>query len=101
MSHHTATVQDTDRGRQGMRKGIAAAAAVLLFPGVLRAGALVDEITARAQQNFPEFLELLALPNVADQPADIQRNAAFLERAFQNADSRPRCSRILPVGPRC
>jgi acetylornithine deacetylase/succinyl-diaminopimelate desuccinylase-like protein len=66
-----------------MCKGIVAAAAVLLFSSVVQAGALVDEITARAQQNFPEFLELLALPNVADQPPDIQRNAAFLERAFQ------------------
>jgi acetylornithine deacetylase/succinyl-diaminopimelate desuccinylase-like protein len=66
-----------------MRKGIAAAAPALLFSCGVCAGTLIDEITARSQQNFPEFLELLALPNVADQPADIQRNAAFLERAFQ------------------
>ena len=36
-------------------------------------------ITA-AQKNFPEFLELLRMPNVAAEAADMQRNAAFLWR---------------------
>src|SRR5689334_6364273 len=36
-----------------------------------------------AQKNFPEFLELLRIPNVAAEPADIQRNAAFLIESFR------------------
>ena len=36
-----------------------------------------------AQGTFHEYLELLALPNDAINPADIQRNADFLERAFK------------------
>jgi acetylornithine deacetylase/succinyl-diaminopimelate desuccinylase-like protein len=39
-------------------------------------------ITA-AQKNFPEFLELLRIPNVAAEPADIQRNATFLAESFR------------------
>ena len=39
-------------------------------------------ITA-AQKNFPEFLELLRIPNVAAEPADMQRNAAFLAESFR------------------
>ena len=42
-----------------------------------------DQVTHAAQQNFAEFLDLLTIPNVADNPSDIQRNAAFLERAFK------------------
>ena len=42
-----------------------------------------DEVVKRARQNFPEYLDLLAIADVADNPADIQRNAAFLERAFK------------------
>src|SRR4051812_3965075 len=36
-----------------------------------------------AQGTFREYLELLALPNDAIVPADIQKNTDFLERAFQ------------------
>ncbi|HET9446041.1 MAG TPA: M20/M25/M40 family metallo-hydrolase [Steroidobacteraceae bacterium] len=46
------------------------------------AGSLSGDVARQAQQNLPEFLDLLAIPNVADSPADIQRNAAFLEQAF-------------------
>ena len=35
-----------------------------------------------AQKNFPEFLELLRIPNVPADPADMQRNAAFLVELF-------------------
>jgi hypothetical protein len=38
-------------------------------------------ITA-AQKNFTEFLELLRIPNVPAEPADMQRNAAFLAELF-------------------
>ena len=41
-----------------------------------------------AQSNLPEFLQLLAIPDVADQPADIQRNAAFLKAAFEKRGFR-------------
>ena len=36
-----------------------------------------------AQANVPEFLQLLSIPNVADNAADIQNNAAFIENALQ------------------
>lgn len=36
-----------------------------------------------AQGTFGEYLELLALPNDAINPPDIQKNIEFLERAFQ------------------
>ncbi len=41
-----------------------------------------DQVADATQRNFSEFLELLAIPDVADVPADIQRNAAFLKSAF-------------------
>src|SRR5688572_13849937 len=36
-----------------------------------------------AQANLPEYLELVAIPNVASEPADIRRNADFLEAALE------------------
>ncbi len=42
-----------------------------------------DEVIAAAQANVPELLQLLSIPNVADHPDDIQRNARFLEAAFK------------------
>lgn len=46
------------------------------------AGSLSADVARQAQHNWPEFLDLLAIANVAEQPTDIQRNAAFLEQAF-------------------
>jgi len=40
------------------------------------------QVVKAAQRTFPEFLDLLAIADVADNPADIQRNAAFLQQAF-------------------
>src|SRR5206468_749854 len=37
-----------------------------------------DAVTAASQKNFGEYLELLAIENVADKPEDMRRNAAFL-----------------------
>lgn len=54
---------------------------ILFAPGAI-AGSLSAEVARQSQQNWPEFLDLLAIPNVADQPADIQRNATFLQQAF-------------------
>ncbi|MGH8240909.1 MAG: M20/M25/M40 family metallo-hydrolase, partial [Steroidobacteraceae bacterium] len=54
----------------------------MTFTGSTLAGSLSADVVRQAQQNWPEFLDLLAIPNVADQPADIQRNATFLEQAF-------------------
>jgi acetylornithine deacetylase/succinyl-diaminopimelate desuccinylase-like protein len=57
---------------------------LLIFPfSLAHARAWDDQVTQAAQANFPEFLDLLAIPNVADEPSNIQRNAAFLERAFR------------------
>jgi acetylornithine deacetylase/succinyl-diaminopimelate desuccinylase-like protein len=42
-----------------------------------------DEAAAAVQKNLGAYLDLLAIPNVADEPADIQRNAAFVQREFE------------------
>ena len=55
----------------------------LAAPGGAGAGSLHDQAERAAQRNFGEYLELLRIPNVASRPADIQRNAAFLARAFE------------------
>lgn len=47
-----------------------------------------DRVTRAAQANFPEYLALLAIPNVAAEPADIQRNATFLEAALKRRGFR-------------
>ena len=56
--------------------------AFITSSGAAHAGSLSADIARQAQQNLPELLDLLAIANVADQPADIQRNATFLEQAF-------------------
>jgi hypothetical protein len=50
----------------------------------------IDEVSIRnaAIASFPEYLELLSLPNDSIQPADIQRNADWLEKAFQRRGFR-------------
>ena len=73
--------------------------ALLSSAGGASAGSLHDQAERAAQKNFGEYLELLRIPNVAARPADIQRNAEFLVRAFerrglaarlvQNAAGRP------------
>lgn len=50
---------------------------------LLAAGVADDALTAAVRRNFGEYLELLAIPNVADRPEDMRRNASFLEKAFQ------------------
>ena len=62
----------------GATLGAALPAGAALPPGVDDAS-----IAAAAVASFPEFLELLALPNDSAKPADIQRNAAWLEAAFR------------------
>jgi len=42
-----------------------------------------DAVTAAAQKNFGEYLELLAIENIADKPEDMRRNASFLKGAFE------------------
>jgi acetylornithine deacetylase/succinyl-diaminopimelate desuccinylase-like protein len=62
----------------------------LSFSVTAPCGSLRDEVTQKSQENFAEFLQLLAIPNVASEPADIQRNAAFLEQAFRKRGFRTR-----------
>ncbi|MGH8186992.1 MAG: M20/M25/M40 family metallo-hydrolase [Steroidobacteraceae bacterium] len=62
---------------------IAIAASLLIFSHAACAGSLADAVAERVQDNLPEFLEVLAIPNIADQPGDIQRNAQFLLEAFR------------------
>jgi acetylornithine deacetylase/succinyl-diaminopimelate desuccinylase-like protein len=57
--------------------------APILALGLAAGAPSADDFTRAAQANLPKFLELLAIPNVADRPADIQRNAAFLESALE------------------
>ena len=59
--------------------GLAAVAAL----GNAAAGELRERVERTAQQNFDEYLDALRIPNVPAQPADIQRNADFLSRAFE------------------
>ena len=51
-------------------------------PAALPAGVDDAAIAAAAAASFPEYLELLSIPNDSIRPADIQRNAAWLEAAF-------------------
>ncbi len=55
----------------------------------------VDDATLRAAAaaSFPEYLELLSLPNDSINAADIRRNAAWLEAAFRK---RGFVARLLP-----
>ena len=59
--------------------GVAALAAV----SDATAGALREQVEHAAQQNFADYLEALRIPNIPAKPADIQRNAEFLSRAFE------------------
>jgi acetylornithine deacetylase/succinyl-diaminopimelate desuccinylase-like protein len=59
--------------------------ACMILP--IQAGAAspsTDTLAAKhSSANYKEFVELLALPNDAVVPADIQKNVAWLEQAFQ------------------
>ena len=65
-----------------MRIALLAAGLAWLGCSSSLADSLTDAITRQSRQNFPEFLEMLSIPNVADRPEDIRRNAQFLESAF-------------------
>jgi acetylornithine deacetylase/succinyl-diaminopimelate desuccinylase-like protein len=58
---------------------------LLVLPAVARADEPLSPQAAQtlAQGTFREYLELLALPDDAISPPDIQRNVDFLERAFR------------------
>ena len=66
-----------------MRIALLAAGLAWLGCSSSLADSLTDAITRQSRQNFPEFLEMLSIPNVADRPEDIRQNAQFLERAFE------------------
>jgi acetylornithine deacetylase/succinyl-diaminopimelate desuccinylase-like protein len=51
-------------------------------PAALPPGLDEEAIRAAAVASFPEFLELLSLPNDSINALDIQKNAAWLEAAF-------------------
>jgi acetylornithine deacetylase/succinyl-diaminopimelate desuccinylase-like protein len=53
-------------------------------PAPLPARSWDDQVATATQHNLGEFLDLLAIPDVADVPADIQHNAAFLKKAFED-----------------
>jgi hypothetical protein len=62
----------------------------LLLVGHAQAGALRNQIEDAARRNFAEYLELLRHRNVANVPADIERNAQFLQAAFERRGLRAR-----------
>jgi len=64
------------------RMPLAAVLLLALASMPFSARASADETALAVQRNLPEYLDLLAIPDVADVPADIQRNAAFLKGAF-------------------
>ena len=66
-----------------MRTMLVATGIALLFSRAAFAGTLVEDVTRFSQRNFAEFLELLAIDNVAAEPRDMQRNAAFLDESFR------------------
>jgi acetylornithine deacetylase/succinyl-diaminopimelate desuccinylase-like protein len=72
-----------------IRKTMAwAGAAALWLLAAVPALAQIDPVTPNlvrktAQANFPEFFDMLSMPNDAINPADIQKNADWLEAAFQ------------------
>jgi acetylornithine deacetylase/succinyl-diaminopimelate desuccinylase-like protein len=83
-----------------MRTSLLALGLLALLPfSCLHARAWDDTVARAAQRNFAEFLDLLSIPDVADAPADIRKNAAFLKDAFdkrgfetqllENAANRP------------
>jgi acetylornithine deacetylase/succinyl-diaminopimelate desuccinylase-like protein len=47
------------------------------------AGELRDQFERASQRNLAEYLDALRIPNVPVEPANIQRNADFLSRAFE------------------
>lgn len=67
-----------------------AAAVAPVYAMTAAAGVLHDEIERTVQRNLDEYLRLLSLPNVASAPADIARNAGYLERAFAQRGFRVR-----------
>jgi acetylornithine deacetylase/succinyl-diaminopimelate desuccinylase-like protein len=58
---------------------------LLAIPALALAQEPISQQAAQklAQATFGEYLELLALPNDAVNPADIQKNVDYLERAFK------------------
>jgi acetylornithine deacetylase/succinyl-diaminopimelate desuccinylase-like protein len=82
--------QDDDRKVMEMR---GFACRWMLFAGCalsLQAHADDDALIKAAQANMPEFLQLLSIPNVADDPGHIRDNAVFIEAAFNKRGFRTR-----------
>jgi acetylornithine deacetylase/succinyl-diaminopimelate desuccinylase-like protein len=81
------------RGLQGVseimaqhfvRSGASIAFSVaLLISGAVQAGSYARDVERHSRQNFQEFLDLLALENIPEEPRNIQRNAAYLKQAFE------------------
>jgi len=92
-----------------MRHSIVSLATALLIGHAAVAGTLIEEVTRHSQRNFPEFLDFLAIDNVAAVPQDIRRNAAYLEQSFRrrgfevrlldNPAGRPAVFARLPGAP--
>ncbi len=83
------------RGKRSLRAAVLPAAALsalvsAVSSGSARAGTLDAEAQQAAQHNFAEYIDLLRIPNVAAVPANIVRNAQFLQGAFERRGFRVR-----------
>jgi len=62
----------------------------LACSNIADAGTLAAQVEQTAQRNFAEYLELLRQRNVPDVPADMVRNAEFLQESFGRRRFRTR-----------
>src|ERR1043165_3726484 len=72
-----------DRAPQSALEEVAVRLALLLLAFPALAFAQVPAEVKLAQASFHEYLELLAIPNDAINPPDIQKNTDWLEQAFR------------------
>ena len=87
-----------------------AATALFLASPAAFAGSRAADAVRYSQQNFAEFLDLLGIENVPDEPRNMQRNADFLEDSLRrrgftieridNAAGRPLLVAELPASRR-
>ena len=80
-----------------MRKLLLSLALLAVCSASLQAHPSDDIVTKAAQANFLEYLNLLAIPDVADKPADIQRNADFLVASLKRRGFTAQWSQSSPV----
>src|SRR5579859_6072253 len=86
--------------RHAGRALLATLVTLLCAPAVVPATSVRDQVrayrVAHERQILEDFVQLLALPNVATRVADIEKNAAFITGALQRRGFR---TQLLSAGP--